>query len=120
MSHPPRTCGFFKNYYYRGASDSTTADATGLTPLTRTRFPRQLSMADVTPHEARKTVFVVGLGMVGIGEPCFLRVYSVANQPWHVAFIEKLLNLDTSMKYRIVTCGEEMHRTPILYSIRLK
>ncbi|OCH89826.1 nitrite reductase [Obba rivulosa] len=39
----------------------------------------------------RKTVFVVGLGMVGI------------------AFIEKLLNLDTAGQYRIVTCGEEMH-----------
>ncbi|KIP04506.1 hypothetical protein PHLGIDRAFT_31334 [Phlebiopsis gigantea 11061_1 CR5-6] len=26
-----------------------------------------------------------------------------------IAFIEKLLNLDTSMKYRVVTCGEEMH-----------
>ncbi|EMD41313.1 hypothetical protein CERSUDRAFT_146196 [Gelatoporia subvermispora B] len=39
----------------------------------------------------RKTVFVVGLGMVGI------------------AFIEKLLNLGTAGQYRIVTCGEETH-----------
>ncbi|KAI0338846.1 nitrite reductase [Trametopsis cervina] len=39
----------------------------------------------------RKTVLVVGLGMVGI------------------AFIEKLLRLDTEMQYKIVTCGEEMH-----------
>ncbi|EKM57614.1 uncharacterized protein PHACADRAFT_182112 [Phanerochaete carnosa HHB-10118-sp] len=46
---------------------------------------------DVVPPEQRKTVFVVGLGMVGI------------------AFIEKLLNLDTRMKYKVVTCGEEMH-----------
>ncbi|KAH9947040.1 nitrite reductase [Amylocystis lapponica] len=38
-----------------------------------------------------KTVFVVGLGMVGI------------------AFIEKLLNLDKNSNYRIVTCGEEIH-----------
>ncbi|KAI0086009.1 nitrite reductase [Irpex rosettiformis] len=41
--------------------------------------------------ESRKTIFVVGLGMVGI------------------AFIEKILNLDTSMKYKVVTCGEESH-----------
>ncbi|CAL1707574.1 unnamed protein product [Somion occarium] len=40
---------------------------------------------------ARKTVFVVGLGMVGI------------------AFIEKLLNFDQSGKYRVVTCGEEIY-----------
>ncbi|KAK7449733.1 hypothetical protein VKT23_013208 [Stygiomarasmius scandens] len=39
----------------------------------------------------RKTIFVVGLGMVGI------------------AFIEKLLNLDENKKYRIITCGEENH-----------
>ncbi|KAI0353217.1 nitrite reductase [Trametes cingulata] len=38
-----------------------------------------------------KTVVVVGLGMVGI------------------AFIEKLLDLDTAHQYRIVTCGEETH-----------
>ncbi|KAH9931317.1 nitrite reductase [Fomitopsis serialis] len=42
-------------------------------------------------ESSRKTVFVVGLGMVGI------------------AFIEKLLNLDAACKYRIVTCGEETH-----------
>ncbi|KAI0757771.1 nitrite reductase [Daedaleopsis nitida] len=39
----------------------------------------------------RQTIAVVGLGMVGI------------------AFIEKLLNLDTTGRYRIVTCGEETH-----------
>ncbi|KAH9891345.1 nitrite reductase [Cubamyces lactineus] len=39
----------------------------------------------------RETVVVVGLGMVGI------------------AFIEKLLDLDTEHRYRIVTCGEETH-----------
>lgn len=39
----------------------------------------------------RKTIFVVGLGMVGI------------------AFIEKVLNLDERGQYRIVTCGEEEH-----------
>ncbi|RPD71067.1 nitrite reductase [Lentinus tigrinus ALCF2SS1-7] len=39
----------------------------------------------------RKTIVVVGLGMVGI------------------AFIEKLLDLDTAGRYRIVTCGEEVH-----------
>ncbi|KAI0820586.1 nitrite reductase [Trametes gibbosa] len=39
----------------------------------------------------RKTIVVVGLGMVGI------------------AFIEKLLDLDTTQQYRIVTCGEESH-----------
>ncbi|KAI0716158.1 nitrite reductase [Cerioporus squamosus] len=39
----------------------------------------------------RKTIVVVGLGMVGI------------------AFIEKLLDLDTEGRYRIVTCGEEVH-----------
>ncbi|KAI3622179.1 nitrite reductase [Moniliophthora roreri] len=40
------------------------------------------------PH---RTIFVVGLGMVGI------------------AFIEKLLSLDEARRYRIVTCGEESH-----------
>ncbi|EPS95679.1 hypothetical protein FOMPIDRAFT_57024 [Fomitopsis schrenkii] len=42
-------------------------------------------------ENTRKTIFVVGLGMVGI------------------AFIEKLLNLDAASEYRIVTCGEEVH-----------
>ncbi|KAF9267857.1 nitrite reductase [Marasmius fiardii PR-910] len=40
---------------------------------------------------AEATIFVVGLGMVGI------------------AFIEKLLSLDEAKRYRIVTCGEESH-----------
>ncbi|KZS88669.1 nitrite reductase [Sistotremastrum niveocremeum HHB9708] len=43
------------------------------------------------PQKPRKVVFVVGLGMVGI------------------AFIEKLLNLDSSHSYTIITCGEESH-----------
>ncbi|KAF9219484.1 nitrite reductase [Gyrodon lividus] len=38
-----------------------------------------------------KTIFVAGLGMVGI------------------AFIEKMLNLDEARRYRIITCGEEAH-----------
>ncbi|KAF5373008.1 hypothetical protein D9758_001490 [Tetrapyrgos nigripes] len=45
----------------------------------------------MTSDAARSTIFVVGLGMVGI------------------AFIEKLLNLDEKRRYRIVTCGEENH-----------
>lgn len=40
---------------------------------------------------ARRTIFVVGLGMVGI------------------AFIEKMLALDPDKRYRLVTCGEESH-----------
>ncbi|THH20470.1 hypothetical protein EUX98_g8578 [Antrodiella citrinella] len=43
------------------------------------------------PQDGRKTIFVAGLGMVGI------------------AFIEKVLNLDEGGQYRIVTCGEEVH-----------
>ncbi|KAF8327136.1 nitrite reductase [Cantharellus anzutake] len=39
----------------------------------------------------RKTIFVAGLGMVGI------------------AFIEKLLNLDEQCRYEVITCGEEAH-----------
>ncbi|KAB5593146.1 Nitrite reductase (NAD(P)H) large subunit [Ceratobasidium theobromae] len=44
-----------------------------------------------TPAMDRKTIVVVGLGMVGI------------------AFIEKMLALDEEKRYRIVTCGEEIH-----------
>ncbi|KAH0839338.1 hypothetical protein J3R83DRAFT_20 [Lanmaoa asiatica] len=40
---------------------------------------------------ASKTIFIVGLGMVGI------------------AFIEKMLNLDEAKRYRLTTCGEEAH-----------
>ncbi|KAG9089514.1 hypothetical protein FRC06_001509, partial [Ceratobasidium sp. 370] len=43
------------------------------------------------PVMDRKTIVVVGLGMVGI------------------AFIEKMLALDEQKRYRIVTCGEEVH-----------
>ncbi|KAK7058498.1 hypothetical protein VNI00_002132 [Paramarasmius palmivorus] len=45
----------------------------------------------MSPSGSRSTIFVVGLGMVGI------------------AFIEKLLGLDEAKRYRIVTCGEEDH-----------
>ncbi|KAF8491117.1 nitrite reductase [Gautieria morchelliformis] len=44
-----------------------------------------------TDYKGRKTLAVVGLGMVGI------------------AFIEKLLDLDDRGRYRIVTCGEESY-----------
>ncbi|TFK51421.1 nitrite reductase [Heliocybe sulcata] len=50
-----------------------------------------MSDSTTTQAQQRKTIFVAGLGMVGI------------------AFIEKLMNLDEAMHYRIVTCGEEMH-----------
>ena len=54
-----------------------------------------------------KTVFVVGLGMVGIGES-----WSRSGEKrWidrQIAFIEKLLNLDEAGRYRVVTCGEEV------------
>jgi nitrite reductase (NAD(P)H) len=43
------------------------------------------------PASVSKTILVVGLGMVGI------------------AFIEKILNLDETKRYRLVTCGEEAH-----------
>ncbi|THH10731.1 hypothetical protein EW146_g8277 [Bondarzewia mesenterica] len=47
---------------------------------------------DTSPRgQQHERVFVVGLGMVGI------------------AFIEKLLNLDTAKRYHITTCGEEPH-----------
>ncbi|KAG1736104.1 uncharacterized protein EDB91DRAFT_1142842 [Suillus paluster] len=46
---------------------------------------------DSVNHAVRKTIFVVGLGMVGI------------------AFIEKMLSLDEAKRYRLVTCGEEKH-----------
>jgi nitrite reductase (NAD(P)H) len=61
-----------------------------------------------TPVMDRKTIMVVGLGMVGIGEqPSYashsLYLYS------STAFIEKMLALDEEKRYRIVTCGEEIH-----------
>ena len=47
--------------------------------------------------------------MVGIG------MYSLAFDALvtyrHAAFIEKLLNLDTEGRFRIITCGEELHCT---------
>ncbi|QRV85667.1 nitrite reductase (NAD(P)H) large subunit [Ceratobasidium sp. AG-Ba] len=49
-----------------------------------------VAVSDVPPVD-RKTIVVVGLGMVGI------------------AFIEKMLALDEQKRYRIVTCGEETH-----------
>ncbi|KAH7909470.1 hypothetical protein BJ138DRAFT_1066987 [Hygrophoropsis aurantiaca] len=51
----------------------------------------QQEVSPPVSDERRKTIFVVGLGMVGI------------------AFIEKMLNLDEPKRYRIVTCGEELH-----------
>jgi hypothetical protein len=39
-----------------------------------------------------------------------LRDRAVLSPARRAAFIEKLLNLDETLKYRIVTCGEEMHR----------
>jgi len=48
-------------------------------------------MAESKREDGRKIIFVAGLGMVGI------------------AFIEKLLNLDETGRYHIITCGEEVH-----------
>ncbi|KAF8587207.1 nitrite reductase [Ramaria rubella] len=45
----------------------------------------------IIPPKDRRTIVVVGLGMVGI------------------AFIEKLLDLDDAGRYRIITCGEETY-----------
>lgn len=56
-------------------------------------------------------MFVVGLGMVGIGTQTELVSLRRALLTAYLAFIEKLLNLDVSMQYRVVTCGEEVHRT---------
>lgn len=56
---------------------------------------------------ARKTIFVVGLGMVGIG-----KLKSETKLGWLLlillskAFIEKMLTLDEAKRYRLVTCGE--------------
>ncbi|CAE6540498.1 unnamed protein product [Rhizoctonia solani] len=49
-----------------------------------------VAVSELPPMEQR-TILVVGLGMVGI------------------AFIEKMLALDEEKRYRIVTCGEEVH-----------
>ena len=35
------------------------------------------------------------------------------------AFIEKLLNLDHSGKYRIVTCGEEIYRMSYFFVVHM-
>ncbi|PIL30050.1 hypothetical protein GSI_07962 [Ganoderma sinense ZZ0214-1] len=48
-------------------------------------------MEDSASGDGMQTVVVVGLGMVGI------------------AFIGKLLGLDTAQRYRVITCGEETH-----------
>ncbi len=59
----------------------------------------------------RKTIVVVGLGMVGIGESHGQRECRKSFLTGRfLAFIEKLLDLDTENRYRIVTCGEEVHR----------
>ena len=60
-----------------------------------------------------QTIVVVGLGMVGIGE-YRLMLKSIPGTDGDedvAAFIGKLLSLDTSRRYRVVTCGEEVHRT---------
>ncbi|KAG8710109.1 hypothetical protein FRC11_004844, partial [Ceratobasidium sp. 423] len=49
-----------------------------------------VAVSEISPMD-RKTILVVGLGMVGM------------------AFIEKMLALDEEKRYRIVTCGEETH-----------
>ena len=80
----------------------------------------------LTAMSSRKTIFVAGLGKVGIGTCAlpeshysrfvpifsllFLSCKRVADRTNGTAFIEKLLNLDHSGKYRIVTCGEEIYR----------
>lgn len=48
---------------------------------------------------------VVGLGMVGIGQCLALQVS--AGGLTSIAFIEKMLTLDTAGRYFIRTCGEE-------------
>lgn len=53
-----------------------------------------------------KTILVVGLGMVGIGEYSFGTTDSCYLSCTHIAFIEKMLNLDEIKRYRLVTCGE--------------
>ncbi|CAE7060545.1 unnamed protein product, partial [Rhizoctonia solani] len=49
-----------------------------------------VAVSETSPMD-RKTILVVGLGMVGI------------------AFIEKMLALDEEKRYRMITCGEETH-----------
>ena len=60
-----------------------------------------------------QTIVVVGLGMVGIGEYCLILIsLPGADGDGDIpAFIGKVLSLDASRRYRIVTCGEEVHRT---------
>ena len=60
-----------------------------------------------------QTIVVVGLGMVGIGEHrlMFNSLPSIDGDEDVSAFIGKVLSLDASRRYRIVTCGEEVHRT---------
>ena len=56
-----------------------------------------------------QTIFVIGLGMVGIGAEAILprrTLLMTANSP---AFIEKMLGLDADRRYNIVTVGEEAH-----------
>ena len=60
-----------------------------------------------------QTIVVVGLCMVGIGEYrlIFKHLPVTDGNEDVLAFIGKVLSLDTSRRYRIVTCGEEVHRT---------
>ncbi len=68
-------------------------------------------MAEV--DKGRKTIVVVGLGMVGIGTlwlQFVIFLLTTVHSSIFLAFIEKLLDLDTDKRFRIVTCGEETHR----------
>jgi nitrite reductase (NAD(P)H) len=61
-------------------------------------------------YDGRKVIFVVGLGMVGIGQSLIAAALSHDFQLIECpAFIEKLLNLDEEQKLYIVTAGEEPH-----------
>jgi hypothetical protein len=63
----------------------------------------------------RIQIMVVGLGMVGIGKQCLIACMHLVSEsvceqrPDRLAFIEKMLSLDTEGRYFIRTCGEEPH-----------
>lgn len=62
-------------------------------------------------RNTRKTIVVVGLGMVGIGMSSDTSLEKVIDHKClDAAFIEKLLSLDAAGEYHIITCGEETHR----------
>jgi len=56
------------------------------------------------PSRDRQQIMVVGLGMVGIGT---WSVVVAETGLTRIAFIEKMLTLDTAGRYFIRTCGEE-------------